>query len=120
MLSRHFTKKKAGVSLHYDGFEKDVIKTSNIKIIYSNNYSADDRIKSEIGKIKNPRNVILITSDSNLMEYGRVCACKVIKSEEFVKLIKQSNTEFEEKIKSGQDTDVEEFKKLFGIDSSED
>ncbi|MBK9098985.1 MAG: NYN domain-containing protein [bacterium] len=119
ILSRFFAKKKAAVSLHFDGHEREAIKVSNIKIIYSGNYSADDNIKREIEKSKNPRNIILITSDTNLMEFGRVCSSKVIKSEEFVKHIKQSNTDIEERIKSGADTDVEEFKKLFGIATSD-
>lgn len=119
ILLRYFAKKKAAVSLHFDGHEREAIKVPSIKIIYSGNYSADDNIKREIEKSKNPRNIILITSDTNLMEFGRVCSSKVIKSEEFVKHIKQSNTDIEERIKSGADTDVEEFKKLFGIDTSD-
>lgn len=53
MLSRYFSSTKSSVSLHFDGFEKESVKTSNLKIIYSNNSSADNKIKSEIEKSKN-------------------------------------------------------------------
>lgn len=120
ILSRFFAKKKAAVSLHFDGHEREAIKVPSIKIIYSGNYSADDNIKREIEKSKNPRNIILITSDTNLMEFGRVCSCKVIKCEEFARLLKQTNSDKEEQFKSDSNVNVEEFKKLFGINSSDD
>ena len=119
MLSRYFGKRKASVSLHFDGFEREVIRVVNIRIVYSGNNSADNKIKTEIENSKNPRNIILVTSDSNLMEFGKVCSCKVIKSEDFVKHMKQANKDAEEQFKSGADVNVEEFKKLFGIDSTE-
>lgn len=120
MLSRYFSRNKNSVNLHFDGFEREVIKVPSIKIIYSGNYSADDNIKREIEKSKNPRNIILITSDANLMEFGRVCSCKVIKCEEFARLLKQTNTDKEEQYKSDSNVNVGEFKKLFGINSSGD
>lgn len=120
MLSRYFSRKKNSVNLHFDGFEREVINAPNLKIIYSRNYSADDNIKREIEKSKNPRNIILITSDINLMEFGKVCSCKVIKCEEFARLLKQTKTDKEEQYKSDSNLNVEEFKKLFGIDSSDD
>jgi predicted RNA-binding protein with PIN domain len=119
ILSRYFSRKKTSVSLHFDGFEREVIKVPSIKIIYSGNYSADDNIKREIENSKNPRNIILITSDTNLMEFGRVCSCKVIKCEEFAQLLNQANSNKEEQYKSDSNVNVEEFKKLFGIDSSD-
>lgn len=119
MLSRYFSRKKNSVNLHFDGYEREAIKVPSIKIIYSGNYSADDNIKREIEKSKNPRNIILITSDTNLMEFGRVCSCKVIKCEEFARLLKQTNPD-EGEYKSDSNVNVEEFKKLFGINSSDD
>lgn len=118
MLSRYFSSTKSSVSLHFDGFEKESIKTSNLKIFYSNNSSADNIIKSEIEKSKNPRNIILITSDNNLIEFGRVCSCKVIRSEDFIFQLKQANEDFEDQIKTGPNINVEEYKKLFGVNSS--
>ena len=119
MLSRYFRKGKSSISLHFDGFEREAIRVVNIRIIYSGNNSADNIIKTEIESSKNPKNIVLVTSDSNLMEFGKVCSCKVVKSEEFVKQLKQTNEDQEEQYKSGSNSNVDEFKKIFGIDSSE-
>ena len=114
MLSRYFGKGKASVSLHFDGFEREVIRVANIRIVYSGNNSADDKIKTEIENSKNPKNIILVTSDSNLMEFGKVCSCKVIKSEDFVKHLLSSRSTDEEQAKIDAINSAEEFKKLFG------
>jgi predicted RNA-binding protein with PIN domain len=119
MLSRYFSRKKILVSLHFDGYEREVINAFGVKIIYSGNYSADDKIKNEIEKSKNSRNIILITSDTNLMNFGRVCSCKVIKSEEFIGHLKQSGNADEEELKTNSNINVEEYIKLFGVKSSD-
>lgn len=114
MLSRYFGIKRAAVSLHFDGFEKEVIKVSNIKIIYSGNLSADEKIKKEIENSKNPRNIVLVTSDSNLMEFGKVCSCQSIKCEVFAKQLLSLNSYDEEQSRIDSIKDNEEFKILFG------
>ncbi|MFI5238042.1 MAG: NYN domain-containing protein, partial [Ignavibacteriales bacterium] len=61
MMGRFFSDRKATVSLHFDGVQADVIRITGIKIIYSGNVTADEKIKNEIGKNKNPKNIILVT-----------------------------------------------------------
>jgi len=117
LLGRYFSKRKASVSLHFDGFESDLIKVPGVKIIYSGSVTADEKIKIEIERSKNPKNNILVTSDSNLAEFGRVCSCQIIKSEEFIRNFSQMNNHKEEDIKSNPVTNIEEYKRLFGIDS---
>ena len=115
MIGRYFSNRKANVSLHFDGVQADVIKVAGIKIIYSGHVTADEKIKNEIGKSKNPKNIILITSDRNVAEFGRVCSCQLIKSEEFSKQLLSSGFSDEEKTKIDELDNPEEFKKLFGI-----
>ncbi|MBP1683304.1 MAG: hypothetical protein H6Q27_868 [Ignavibacteriaceae bacterium] len=117
LLGRYFSKRKASVSLHFDGFESDLIKVPGVKIIYSGSVTADEKIKIEIDRSKNPKNNILVTSDSNLSEFGRVCSCQIIKSEEFIRNFSQMNNHKEEDIKSNPVKNIEEYKRLFGIDS---
>ena len=117
LLGRYFSKRKASVSLHFDGFESDLIKVPGVKIIYSGSVTADEKIKIEIERSKNPKNNILVTSDSNLSEFGRVCSCQIIKSEEFIRNFSQMNNHKEEDIKSNPVKNIEEYKRLFGIDS---
>jgi hypothetical protein len=106
--------KKASVSLHFDGFQTDITRVTGIKIIYSGNVTADEKIKNEIGKSKNPKNIILVTSDRNVADFGRVCSCQLIKSEEFSKQLLNSGFD-EEKSRIEELNNPEEFKKLFGI-----
>lgn len=115
ILERYFSRKKAKVSLHFDGHKNQPIKVSGIKIIYSDNITADEKIKNEIERASNPKNIVLITSDSNLKEFGRVCSCNVKTSEVFVNDLNSDQNQDEEKriIESMKDTD--EFKKLFGV-----
>jgi len=115
LLGRYFNKRKASVNLHFDGFENEGIKVSGIKLIYSGSLTADDKIKSEIEKSNNPKNIILVTSDSNLAEFGRVCSCQLVKSEEFAKQLLTLNSVDEEQNKIDAINSTEEFKKLFGI-----
>ncbi len=115
ILSRYFNTKKASVSLHFDGVSRDETKISGIKIYYSGKISANEKIKEEIARSKNPKNIILVTSDNNLAEFGRVCSCHVIKSEVFAKELLASVESDEEKKRIQELNNPDEFKKLFGI-----
>ena len=116
ILGRYFNRKKYTVSLHFDGFAGDKINVTGIKIFYSEKQTADEKIKSEIERSRNPRNIVLITSDNNLAEYGRVCSCRVIKSEDFSKVIKSDNSKDEETSRIDEINNNEEFGKLFGTE----
>jgi len=115
MIDNYFSQKNAKVFLHFDGHPKESIRINNASIIYSENLSADNKIKNQVGKSKNPRNIIVVTSDNNLTEYARVCSSTVIKCEEFVKDILHQKDSDEEKRRIEEMSNNEEFKKLFGI-----
>jgi len=116
ILDRYFTKKKASVSLHLDGHQSGSINSSKMKIIYSENLTADEKIKKQISQSKSPRNIIVITSDSNLAQFAKVCSTTVISSEEFVAGIKKSAQTADEQVRIDSINNIEEFKKLFGVD----
>ncbi|GBD88153.1 YacP-like NYN domain protein [bacterium BMS3Abin03] len=116
LIDNYFHNKKAKVTLHFDGFMKEPIKITNAKIIYSDNHTADEEIKDQIGAAKNRKNIILISSDNNLKEFARVCSCRVISSEDFNKKIFSSNENNEEKIIEQMTRNNDEFKHLFGVD----
>jgi len=108
--------KKVKCTIHFDGFEQLPIKTSRCKIIYSNNQTADDKIKYQIEQTSNRKILIVVTSDNNVREFARVCSCDVLKSEEFANLIRPGKTDNEKKIIDEMRNNVDEFKKLFGVD----
>lgn len=116
ILGRYFSRKKSKVSLHFDGFPEEKINVTGIKIFYSAEQTADEKIKIDIEKSRNPRNIILVTSDTNVAEFGKVCSCKVIRSEDFSKLLFTDSAKDEEKSRIDEINNQQEFKKLFGID----
>jgi predicted RNA-binding protein with PIN domain len=115
MIERIFTKKNTKVSLHFDGYPKEEIKIQKGKVIYSKNITADEMIKREIEKSKNPKNLVVVTSDSNLKEFARKCSTTVISSEEFIKQSSASSSAEEENRIIKEIDNPEEFKKLFGV-----
>lgn len=115
IVERYFSGKKIKVSLHFDGYENTPIKISGAKIIYSDNKSADEKIKAEITASKNPRNITIITSDNNLKEFARVCSASVISSEEFADEIKKRNEVDEEESRIKSMNNIEEFKRIFKV-----
>jgi predicted RNA-binding protein with PIN domain len=114
MLDRYFSKKKFKIALHFDGHPNTAINSSRMKIVYSENLTADDRIKKQISQSKSPRNLSVVTSDSNLAQFARVCSCNVISSEKFVAEINKSGLNSDEQSIIDSMNNIDEFKKLFG------
>lgn len=114
-LERYFFNKKIRVSLHFDGHESSHIGGRGIKIFYSENTTADNRIKDEISYSKNPKHITVISSDMNVLDFARVNSCSTIKSEQFAKeMNRKDNIEDEEVLTKSIDN--EEMKRLFGIE----
>jgi predicted RNA-binding protein with PIN domain len=116
MLDRYFANKKANVSLHLDGHPNSKISSSKMKIVYSENQSADDKIKKQISQSKSSRNLIVVTSDSNLAQFAKVCSCTVNSSDHFAAEINKSVRNLDEQSKIDSMNNIDEFKKLFGAD----
>jgi len=116
MVGRNFGKMNAKVSLHFDGYPGGDIKILKVKVIYSKTVTADEMIKKEIEKSKNPRNLVVITSDSNLSDFARKCSCTIISSEDFVRQIKSPPPVEEESKRIQEINNPDEFKKLFGVE----
>lgn len=114
-LERYFYDKKIKVSLHFDGYPNTPIRARGLKITYSENRIADDKIRDEISYAKNPKLITLVSSDHALMDFAKKNSCTIIRSEEFNReMNKPENTDDEEKIIKEMNND--EFKKLFGIE----
>jgi uncharacterized protein len=116
MIDNYFHDKNARVTIHFDGYKQLPIKLTNTKIIYSDSKTADEKIKNQIELSNNPKNINVVTSDSNLREFARVCSSTVIKSEEFIEIIQRKDTDDEKKIIEKMKDDVEEWKQLFDTD----
>ncbi len=114
-VDRYFISKKAKVTLHFDGFENLPIKTQRIKIIYSENKTADQKIKNQIEDSKSPKQIVVVSSDNNIKEFARVCSAKIITSEDFAAEIQKEKNGNEEADRIKSIDDVEEFKKIFNV-----
>lgn len=114
ILDRYFAAKKVEVSLHLDGFKNGDLKSSSANIFYSNNRPADSAIKKEIEKSKTPRQICVISSDHELINFAKVCGCKAVTSESFSKNLFSNSKEKseEELIKSINNNEI---KRAFGL-----
>jgi len=123
LLERYFHSRKIRVTIYFDGYRNSGIKTNAFKINYSDSKTADEIIKKDISLSKNPRNLIVVSSDNEIAGFAKVCACEVILSEKFYETIvnengrdrgnevKLENEKIDELSKSNS-----EFVKLFGVD----
>lgn len=113
-LQKGLQNSKLKTTLFFDGFPGTAIRSGKLKIIYSYEKTADDVIKYSIEQHKNPKLIILVTSDLNLREFGKVCSCELKTSEQFAGEIFTDNSpgEESEKIKS---IDINDIKKMFGV-----
>lgn len=113
-LNAFLADKKINLTLHFDGYPNGPLYLSKGRIIYSEHRTSDTLIKDEIDRFKNPKLIVLVSSDHNLINYARVNSCKVIKSEEFKREMQNSsgtNEEFEKVKKLEREKEI--FLKLF-------
>lgn len=114
MLQKYFYAKKVNVSLFFDGFENERISSGKIKIYYSNTKTADDLIRNEISKSRNPKNICLVSSDLQLCEFAKKNSCAIKSSPDFWKDYYKTPTKTEkENIENFISND--EIMKLFGL-----
>ncbi|GAB6281724.1 MAG: hypothetical protein STSR0008_04650 [Ignavibacterium sp.] len=119
LIEDYFINKKHKVKIFFDGFETIKINSNISKIIYSNDKPADYYIKEEIDNAKNPKNLVIVSSDFEIQNKAKVCSAEILNSEIFAKELlnkkdfSNDNKSEEEKIKKLQN-EIDEFKKLFG------
>ncbi len=116
MLERSFKKNKQRINLFFDGFENEAIPFSLGKIIYSNKKTADEEIKLMIENSNSRRNLVVVSSDIEIIKFAKSCGCNVTSSEEFAKKLSHKDAIDEEKSKIDEINNVEQFKRLFGVE----
>jgi predicted RNA-binding protein with PIN domain len=114
-LDRYFALKSVKVYIYFDGYRNIPVRTNKVKLVYSDNITADEKIRQHIERSQNPRNIILVSSDDEIKRIAHVCSAEIINSEEFAKMLLRKNTDDEEE-KRIKGLDDDEFKKLFGVD----
>lgn len=85
---------KNKVTIVFDG-NKDVStssdrvkkSSSNIEIIFSENETADDKIKKMVRKVANPKILVVVTDDKDIQYSVRGCGAKIQTVKQFLKPI---------------------------------
>lgn len=117
MLDRYFAGKRYKVIIYLDGFESELIRSSKGRIKYSDARPADDLIREDIEFSKNPKNLIVVSSDRSVMDFAKKCSCDVITSSSFAaKMHNAGLKDEEEKRIDEMKNNIEEFKRLFGAE----
>ncbi len=120
LISKLTIKRKFRCTVVFDGDQpKSRIKHSShapIHVVYSSPQSADAKIKQMIEHSKNRSLLVIISSDREILNFARVCACTTHTSKHFANLL------FAEETSDGEEKDsstlsksqVNEWLRIFG------
>jgi len=78
--------RKNKVTIVFDGKE-DVLPESiqtSVEIIFAINESADDKIKRIVERAKNPKEIIVVSDDREIIFFVKHCGAKAMKVKEFL------------------------------------
>jgi len=116
MIDDYFSAKGNSVIIYFDGYENVQIKVTKAKIIYAENQNADSKIKRQIESSKNPKNLVIVSSDiKDIIDYAKKFGCEILSSEKFSELLTShfNKSNGDEKLRAG--ISVSESKKWFNI-----
>ncbi len=89
-----------------------------IHVVYSAPQTADDKIKDIIGRTENRSWLVIISSDHEILNFARVCACTTHTSKHFANLLFETETAGEEKEHvTLSKSEVDQWLRMFGEDS---
>ncbi len=116
MIDDYFIKKGDAVTIHFDGFENVKINLSKAKIIYAQNENADSMIKRQIESSKNPRNLVVVSSDvKDIVHYAKKFGCEILSSEKFSAMLSSYLNKIPGDEKSNAGISLNESKKMFDL-----
>ncbi len=105
------------VILVFDGTGRGEKSTSAaVQIIFPDpGNNADHKIKELINGVKNPKNLVIVSSDTEVAHYGKLHACRIMSANEFISMLSnEKNRQGDEKPSSISVKEKEEWLKLFG------
>ncbi|MGE5314869.1 MAG: NYN domain-containing protein [Acidobacteriota bacterium] len=86
-----------------------------IHVVYAAPLSADEKIKELISQAKNRSWLVVISSDHEILNFARVCACTTHTSKYFASMLFETETRGEEKDQSSlSKSQVDEWLRIFG------
>jgi predicted RNA-binding protein with PIN domain len=97
---------------------KSVSLSLNI-VIPASGENADQTIKTFINKSKNPRNLVIVSSDMEVARYGKLHACRIMSAAEFITLVSKKSDPEDEKPSTTSVKERDDWLKLFGGKAAE-
>jgi len=99
----------------FDGHPPGEIATDikNVHVTFSYDREADTIIKSFIERSKNPRNLIVVSDDTEIKNFARVHSCTILSVAAFLKKINESGNTGESEKPSVDDLSIQEWLKIF-------
>jgi len=86
-----------------------------IHVVYSYPHNADTKIKQMIEQSKNRSQLVIVSSDREILNFAKVCSCQTHTSKHFANLLFQTNDLHTEKSDTPlSQSQVEEWLKIFG------
>jgi predicted RNA-binding protein with PIN domain len=117
-VARLTHRKKFRGTIVFDGVRPDGDFTASrapIHVVYAAPLTADDKIKALIEHAPNRAWLVIISSDHEILNFARVCACTTHTSKYFANMLFDTDTAGEEKEQSSlSKTQVDEWLRLFG------
>jgi predicted RNA-binding protein with PIN domain len=117
LISRLTFKKKFRCTIVFDGVKPPAPPPTHspVHIVFSSPHTADARIKSMIEQSKNRSQLVVISSDREILNFARVCSCTTHTSKHFSNLLFEEADKGEEKDAAMlSKSQVAEWLKIFG------
>ncbi len=111
--------KKFRSTIVFDGTAPDSIAKQSahapVHVLFSFPQSADAKIKQMIEQSKNRSQLVIISSDREIMNFAKVCSCQTHSSKHFANLLLQGNDTVTEKSDEPLNkSQIDEWLKIFG------
>lgn len=112
-------KKKFRCSIVFDGSAPNTAQKQSshapVHVIFSFSVTADEKIKAMIEHSKNRRQLVIISSDQEILRFARVCSCKTHTSNHFANLLSETQDIITEKSDAPLSKEqIDEWLKIFG------
>ena len=117
-IARLTLRKKIRCTVVFDGHPPDHHRPSlhaPVHVMYSFPLIADDTIKKIIDKTKNRSQLIVITSDREILSHARMQSCTTHSAKHFANLLRDEKSSSDEKTDQPlSDAQVQQWLKIFG------
>jgi predicted RNA-binding protein with PIN domain len=119
LIARQTMKRKFRCTIVFDGAppsgSRPPAQQSPVHVAYSTGISADSYIRNMIEKSKQPTNLVVVSSDHEILNHAHACSCTTHTSKYFSGLLFQEEDRGEEKEQTPlSKAEVEEWLKIFG------